>query len=268
LPIEIDQITLDFEEDASDPDDNIDPAWGAAAPVSQRGDLWELGHHRVLCGDARRAEDLGRLMGNERAAMAFLDPPYNVRVRDMVGRGKAKHAEFGMASGELSRPDFVDFLKATLVQAATFSRDGAVHFVCGLRHVGELVEAGGDVYSEMLNLVVWAKTNAGQGSFYRSQHELIGVFRAGKEPHLNNVELGRHGRSRSNVWRYAGVNTFRAGRLEELRSHPTVKPVAMVADGAEGLHPAVRHRDRLFRRLGNDHPGGGTRRAASLHTRG
>jgi hypothetical protein len=163
--------------------------------------------------------------------MAFLDPPYNVRVRDIVGRGQIKHSEFAMASGELSRTGFVEFLKQSLAVAAAVSRDGAVHFVCmDWRHLGELLEAGGLVYDEMVNLVVWAKTNAGQGSFYRSAHELVGVFRVGKAAHLNNVELGRHGRSRSNVWHYAGVNTFRAGRLDELKCHPTVKPVALVAD--------------------------------------
>jgi DNA modification methylase len=163
--------------------------------------------------------------------MAFLDPPYNVRVRDIVGRGQIKHAEFAMASGELSRAEFVEFLQQSLAAVAAASRDGAVHFVCmDWRHLSELLEAGGAVYNEMLNLVVWAKTNAGQGSFYRSAHELVGVFRVGETAHLNNVELGRHGRSRSNVWHYAGVNTFRAGRLDELQCHPTVKPVALVAD--------------------------------------
>jgi DNA modification methylase len=189
-----------------------------------------LGHHRILCGDARKEDDLGFLMGEARAAMAFLDPPYNVRVRDIVGRGRVKHAEFAMASGELSRAEFVAFLQVTLTAAAAVSRD-AVHFVCmEWRHIGELLEAGGSVYDEILNLVTWVKSNAGQGSFYRSQHELIGVFRVGEEPHLNNVQLGRHGRSRSNVWHYAGVNTFRAGRLADLECHPTVKPVTLVAD--------------------------------------
>ena len=230
-PVEIDQITADFEDDPSDPADTIDPRWAAAASVTKPGDLWELGRHRILCGDARGADDLARLMGGAQAAMAFLDPPYNVRVRDIVGRGRAKHTEFAMASGELSRSDFVEFLKSTLAAAAAVSRDGAVHFVCmDWRHIGELLEAGGAVYGDVLNLAVWVKSNAGQGSFYRSQHELIGVFRVGEKPHLNNVELGRHGRSRSNVWHYAGVNTFRAGRLDELQSHPTVKPVSLVAD--------------------------------------
>jgi DNA modification methylase len=230
-PVEIDQLTADFEEDSSDPADAIDPEWAKTTPVTKPGDLWELGNHRILCGDARGAEDLARLMGGTQAAMAFLDPPYNVRVRDIVGRGRVKHTEFAMASGELSRTDFVAFLNSALAAAAGVSRGGGVHFVCmDWRHIGELLEAGGAVYGETLNLAVWVKSNAGQGSFYRSQHELIGVFRVGEGPHLNNVELGRYGRSRSNVWHYAGINTFRAGRLDELKSHPTVKPVALVAE--------------------------------------
>jgi len=129
--------------------------------------------------------------------------------------GRVKRTKFAMASGELSRADFVEFLKSTLAASAAVSRDGAVHFVCmDWRHIGELLEAGGAVYGDVLNLAVWVKSNAGQGAFYRSQHELIGVFHVGEEPHLNNVELGRHGRSRSNVW----------------QSHPTVQPVELVAD--------------------------------------
>jgi DNA modification methylase len=230
-PVEIDQIATDFEEDLSDPADAVDLAWTTATPVTKPGDLWQLGRHRLLCGDARSADDIIRLLKGGRAAMAFLDPPYNVRIRNIVGRGQIKHSEFAMASGELSRAGFVEFLKQSLTAVATVSRDGAVHFVCmDWRHLAELLEAGGAIYDEMLNLVVWAKSNAGQGSFYRSAHELIGVYRVGKAPHLNNIELGRHGRSRSNVWHYAGVNTFRAGRLDELKCHPTVKPVALVAD--------------------------------------
>jgi DNA modification methylase len=229
-PVEIDQIAIDFEEDTSDPADTVESEW-LAASVSKPGDIWSLGEHRLLCGDARNVDDLDRLMSGQRAAMGFLDPPYNVRIRGVVGRGQVRHSEFAMASGEMSRTDFTAFLEETLGTAARVSREGAVHFVCmDWRHVGELIEVGHEVYGEMLNLVVWAKTNAGQGSFYRSQHELIGVFRVGEAKHLNNVELGRHGRSRSNVWHYAGVNTFRAGRMDELTVHPTVKPVAMIAD--------------------------------------
>jgi len=230
-PVEIDQIATDFEADPSDPADTVDPGWTNGALLSAPGDLWKLGEHYLLCGDARKPGDLVQLMGEARAAMAFLDPPYNVRVRDIVGRGQIKHGEFAMASGELSRASFVEFLKHSLTAATSVSRDGAVHFVCmDWRHLGELREAGDAVYDEMLNLVVWVKTNGGQGSFYRSQHEHVGVFRVGEAAHLNNIELGRHGRSRSNVWHYAGVNTFRAGRLDELKCHPTVKPVALVAD--------------------------------------
>jgi DNA modification methylase len=230
-PVEIDQIAIDFEEDTSDPADTVESEWLAASVVSKPGDIWELGEHRLVCGDARNAGDIDRLMSGKRAAMAFLDPPYNVRVKSIVGRGRIKHAEFAMASGEMSPCQFAAFLKETLGNATGVSRDGAVHYVCiDWRHVGELIEVGREVYGDLLNLVVWVKTNAGQGSFYRSQHELIGVFRVGESNHLNNIELGRHGRSRSNVWHYAGVNTFRAGRMDELAAHPTVKPVGMVAD--------------------------------------
>ena len=264
-PVEIDQLTADFEDDSSDPDDVADPAWVTAAAVSRPGDLWQLGRHRLLCGDARKADDLARVMGDARAAMAFLDPPFNRRVCDIIGRGRVKHAEFAMASGELDREDFVSFLRITLAEAAAVSRDGAVHFVAmDWRHIGDLIEAGQIVYGEMLNLIAWVKTNAGQGSFYRSRHELIGVFKVGAEPHLNNVELGRHGRSRSNVWHYAGVNTFRAGRLDELKSHPTVKPVALVADA---MREAGGHCARQLRRIWHDHSRGGAGWSAGLHAR-
>jgi DNA modification methylase len=230
-PAEIDQLQTDFEAEASDPQDSIEPNWFEMAAVSKPGDLWQLGNHRLMCADARCGDDVCALMAGCRADMGFLDPPYNLSIAGVVGRGKTKHNEFAMASGEMSSPDFVRFLGTVLDAAAAASRDGAVHFVCmDWRHIGELLEAAKSIYGATLNLVVWAKTNAGQGSFYRSAHELIGVFRVGESAHLNNIELGRHGRSRSNVWHYAGVNAFRAGRMDELRSHPTAKPVALVAD--------------------------------------
>jgi DNA modification methylase len=229
--VEIDQLVTDFEENAADPQDSIDSTWLKDRVVSKPGDLWLLGPHKVLCGDARSATDIARLMAHCRADMAFLDPPYNVRIGGVVGRGRTKHAEFAMASGEMSSVDYVRFLGITLDAAASVSRDGALHYVCtDWRHIAELMAAAKAVYADAVNVVAWVKSNAGQGSFYRSQHELIGVFRVGKAPHLNNVELGRHGRSRSNVWHYAGVNSFRAGRMEELRSHPSAKPVALMAD--------------------------------------
>jgi len=157
---EIDQLAADFEEDSGDPADTLDPTWATAPFVTQSGDLWNLGHHRLLCADARSEGHLTRLIGRHPAAMAFLDPPYNIRVRDIVGRGQIKHAEFSMASGDLSHAEFVDFLNSTLSAAASVSQDGAVHFVCiDWRHVSELLEAGNKVYGALLNLAVWVKSN-------------------------------------------------------------------------------------------------------------
>jgi DNA methylase len=190
-PVEIDQLAIDFDDDRSDPAEDVNPEWLASQPVTTSGDLWQLGNHRLLCGDARDADTIHRLMDGDRAAMAFLDPPYNVRVRDIVGRGERKHQEFAMASGELSRERFVDFLIKSLDAAAAVSRNGALHYVCmDWRHIGELIEAARAIYHEMINLAVWVKTNGGMGSLYRSQHELIGIFRVGDAPHVNNVELG------------------------------------------------------------------------------
>jgi hypothetical protein len=230
-PAEIDALHADFGDAARDPADEIhDDCMGGPA-VTQASDLWRLGKHRLLCGDARNPDDLTRLLGGERAHMEFFDPPYNVEVRKIVGRGRVKHREFAMASGEMTPDEFIEFLKTTLGAAANVSVGGAVHFACiDWRHIEELIAAGRSVFGAMLNLIAWVKTNAGQGSFYRSQHELIGVFRVGAAPHLNTIELGRHGRNRTNVWNYPGANTFRAGRLDDLRAHPTVKPVAMIAD--------------------------------------
>ena len=193
--VEIDQLVTDFEDDAADPQDGIEPKWLKDYAVSKPGDLWVLGPHKLLCGDARSATDIARLMAHCRADMAFLDPPYNVRIGGVVGRGKTKHSEFAMASGEMSSADYVRFLGATLNAAASVSRDGALHYVCtDWRHIAELMAAAKPVYGDTINIAVWVKSNAGQGSFYRSQHEFVGVFRVGQAPHLNNVELGRHGR--------------------------------------------------------------------------
>jgi DNA modification methylase len=228
-PAEFDALVADFANSERDPADEI-PTIETIA-VSRNNDVWALGDHRLVCGDAANDGHASALMGCERASMVFADPPYNVQVASVVGRGKIKHREFASASGEMSRDEFTRFLVSTLSLTARYSREGSIHFVCmDWRHLSEALAAGSEVYSELKNLIVWAKTNAGQGSFYRSQHELILAFKNGQGPHQNNIELGRHGRSRSNVWTYAGVNSFRAGRLDELSIHPTVKPVALVAD--------------------------------------
>jgi DNA modification methylase len=229
-PAEIDALAVDFIDPEQDPADES-PAPGNTKAISQIGDLWVLGPHRLLCGDACDDSALRQLMGRELGAMLFADPPYNVRIGATVGRGNIKHREFAHASGEMSPAQFIDFLTKWMRLAARYSEDGSIHYVCiDWRHLAEMLAAGNEVYSELKNVVVWAKTNAGQGSFYRSQHELIFVFKNGDAPHQNNVELGKHGRNRSNVWTYAGVNTFRASRMDELSVHPTVKPVALVAD--------------------------------------
>jgi DNA modification methylase len=225
-----DAIVSDHRDASSEPDDIPPPLRKRA--ISRHGDLWLLGSHAILCGDARSEANLKRLLMGSSAKMVFADPPYNVPVKGHVsGRGRARHEEFAFASGKMTSAEFVEFLKMTLDNAARVSVDGAVHYVCmDWRHVVELFAAGRAVYAAILNLCVWVKTNGGQGSFYRSQHELIGVFRVGAASHQNNVEMGRHGRSRSNVWHYAGVNSFGSGRKEALEMHPTVKPVALVAD--------------------------------------
>jgi ParB-like chromosome segregation protein Spo0J len=226
---EIDLLLADMGPSRPEPEDAI-PAVPEIA-VTRRGDLWFLGKHRLLCGDSRRPADFELAMSGARAATVFTDPPYNLRMRAIGGRGRIQHPEFGFASGEMSQPEFRTFLSQTLGNASRVSAQGAVHFVCiDWRHISDLIEVGRELYGDMLNLVVWNKTSPGQGSFYRSQHELIGIFRVGEEPHRNNVELGRFGRNRSNVWTYAGVNTFGKGRMEALAAHPTVKPVALVAD--------------------------------------
>jgi DNA modification methylase len=228
-PAEIDALLGDLVDREQDPADELPVL--AKQPVSRTGDLWVLGPHRLLCADARQGRDVRKLMGGECAAMVLTDPPYNVPISSVQGRGKIRHREFLAASGEMSREEFVRFLTDCLSLAAKHSADGSIHFVfINWRHCGEMLTAGEQVYAELKNLVVWVKTNAGQGTFYRSQHELVFVFKNGGAPHINNFELGQHGRSRSNVWTYAGVNTFRPGRLDDLSSHPTVKPVALVAD--------------------------------------
>jgi DNA modification methylase len=215
---------------ADDPDDEVIPAV-RTAPRSKPGDIWILGDHRVGCGDGRDAEFLQRVVGDgARVDAAFLDPPYNVRIGGhAVAAGS--HREFAMASGEMTEVEFRAFLTNTLGAAATVSRDGAVHFVCmDWRHMDDVSVVGQQVYGERLNLCIWNKSNAGMGSLYRSKHEFVFIYRVGTAPHLNTVELGKHGRNRTNVWDYASVNSMRGSRREDLTLHPTVKPTGLVAD--------------------------------------
>src|SRR5262245_32830207 len=197
-----------------------------------RGDLWVLGGHRLFCGDARHRGSFEQLLQGEHAQLVFVDPPYNVPIRGHVsGKGRVKHREFAQASGEKTQAQFTKFLEECLGLLAEHTDDGSIHFVCtDWRHIDEMLTAGKRIYAEFKNLAVWNKTNAGMGSFYRSQHELIFVWKNGRGKHINNIDLGRHGRNRSNVWTYAGANCFGPDRSNELAMHPTVKPVALVAD--------------------------------------
>jgi len=201
-------------------------------PVSKRGDLWLLGEHRLLCGDALNQTDIDRLMSGAKARTVFSDPPYNVPINGHVcGLGKIKHREFKQASGEMSASEFTSFLVKSFDCTKSAMTDGGLAYICmDWRHVGEIITSGMSVFDEYKNLCIWTKSNGGMGSFYRSAHELVFVFKAGDKPHINNVQLGKFGRYRTNVWPYAGVNSFGASRSELLSIHPTVKPTALVAD--------------------------------------
>jgi DNA modification methylase len=234
---------IDVILSASDPDDEVIPPV-PAKPRTRPGDIWILGEHRVGCGDGRDAEYLQRVIGEGACVdAAFLDPPYNVRIGGhAVAAGS--HREFAMASGEMSEAQFRTFLADTLGAAARLSRDGAVHFVCmDWRHMDSVSAVGSAIYGERLNLCVWNKSNAGMGSLYRSKHELIFVYRVGTAPHLNTVELGKHGRNRTNVWDYASVNSMRGSRRDDLSLHPTVKPTGLVADAIQDV---TRHGDLVL----------------------
>ena len=204
----------------------------AAEAVTRMGDVWVLGRHRLVCGDAREAADYARLLGDERVDMVFTDPPYNVPIDGHVcGSGRIRHREFAMGVGEMSQDTFTGFLADALKPMAANCRDGAIAFVCmDWRHMTELLNAGAEVFSELKNLCVWNKTNGGMGTFYRSKHELVFVYKVGAAPHTNTFGLGDTGRYRTNVWDYAGISSMGSTRAEDLAMHPTVKPVAMVAD--------------------------------------
>lgn len=251
LKIELDELfamDLDFQVEVTGFDildlDRLDKPAKEAKPevvppvdlerpvISQPGDLWQLGEQRLFCGSALDEASYQQLLGDERAQLVVTDPPYNVKIDGNVsGLGAVKHDEFLMASGEMTEKEFTVFLHDSLARMVAFSTDGAIHFVfMDWRHVGELTAGATGLYSEQKNLIVWNKTNAGMGTFYRSKHELIFAYKVGKAGHINNFGLGGGGRYRTNVWDYPGANTFRRGRMNDLFAHPTVKPLALVVD--------------------------------------
>jgi DNA modification methylase len=223
----------DPPETDADPADVV-PEVPTSPPLSNIGDIWSLGRHRLLCGSALDGAAFAALMGEDRAATAITDPPYNVRIDGHAsGLGAIHHRPFPMASGEMDRAEFTAFLAKAFHNLAAFSVDGSLHYIfMDWRHAEELLAAGREPYGELKNLCIWVKDNAGMGSLYRSQHELVFVFKHGRQGHRNNVQLGQFGRNRSNVWHYPGVNSFaRCGEEGNLLAlHPTVKPVALIAD--------------------------------------
>jgi DNA modification methylase len=231
-PAEVDIIIEGIGDESEQPENSV-PETASGPAVSRLGDVWTLGKHTLVCGDSTDAATYKLLrMDNDKAEFVFTDPPYNVKLDGNVsGLGRVKHREFAMASGEMSEDQFTTFLSDTYALLCRHSTDGSIHQICmDWRHIREMLAAGDANYSELKNVCIWNKTNAGMGTFYRSKHEMVFIWKNGSAPHLNTFELGQHGRHRTNVWDYDGVNTMRAGRLDELAMHPTVKPVAMVAD--------------------------------------
>lgn len=236
-PVEID-MTMSLEEPSSAVIEDAPPAVDPeAVAVTRSGDLWVLGGNRVLCGDARDPAAMVSLFDGQTAQMVISDPPYNVRiVGNVSGLGANHHREFAMASGEMTSPQFTDFLADFLTAACPVLADGAILFICmDWKHLPELFAATGRVGLTPMNLCVWAKTNAGMGTFYRSQHEMVLAVKKGTAPHINNFELGKKGRSRSNLWTYRGMNVPGKERDGLLKLHPTVKPVALVADAIKDV---------------------------------
>jgi DNA modification methylase len=229
---EMGEIDVRLRASADEDEDEIPRVDQRSPAITKTGDVWVLDQHRIVCDDALKAETYTRLLGDELAQMIFTDPPWNVPIEGHVsGLGAVKHAEFAMASGEMSSAEFQTFLATTLGHAGLHAVDGSLHFVClDWRHIKELLGATADLYTEMKNLCIWNKSNAGMGSLYRSKHELVFVFKKGKAPHINNIELGRFGRNRTNVWEYPGQNTLNNSAKGKLSLHPTCKPVGLVAD--------------------------------------
>jgi len=229
---ECDMVLASARPAGKNPEDDQIPEIEPTRTFAKRNDLWILDGHHLLCGDARQPGSFATLMACTRAHLVFIDPPYNVKIRGPVsGKGRVKHGEFAEASGEMTPAQYQKFLEDSFALLAKNSADGAIHFICiDWRHIDPMIGAGRRVYRELKNVVVWNKTNAGLGSFYGSQHELIFVWKNGRGKHSNNIQLGKHGRNRTNVWTYAGANSFGSSRQSDLAMHPTVKPVALVAD--------------------------------------
>lgn len=228
--VELDVLSTD-DRPIADPKANNVPYIPESEIVTRPGDVWCIGDHRIICGNSLNAETFETLLGTRQADMVLQDPPYNVKISGHVcGSGNVRHKEFQMASGEMSTDEFTQFLRKNFDLCAKYSRPGALQYnFMDWRHMGEILSAGNDAFSGLINICVWCKSSGGMGSLYRSQHELCFIFKNGKEAHVNNVHLGKNGRYRTNVWQYAGVNAF-GWHKADIKMHPTVKPVEMLKD--------------------------------------
>ena len=233
----LDERSLVIDIDGEAAAEDACPKPSGEPPVSRAGDVWLMGGHRVICGSALEKSCYAALMRDERATMVFADVPYNVPIKGHVsGLGRHQHKEFAMASGEMSEAEFTTFLRSAFEPMTAYAEQGSIHFLCiDWRHIGELMAAANGAYTELKNMAVWCKPNGGMGALYRSRHELVFIYKHGTAPHLNMVQLGRHGRNRTNVWEYAGQTSFHRDRDTELAAHPTVKPVALVADAIKDV---------------------------------
>src|SRR4051794_28946579 len=225
--VEIDYL---LETDEIDPEPTV-PKPDAIA-ISRLGDIWCLDHHRVGCGDALQVRLVDEVLGGVKLSVAFIDPPYNIPIDGFAsGNGAIRHRDFAMASGEMSEGQFTGFLAQALSVLRSHLKAGSPLYVfMDWRHIFELLSAARSIGLELLNLCVWAKTTPGLGSFYRSQHELVAVFKAGEGELRNNLALSGKRRNRSNLWTYRGLNSFGDDRDELVKLHPTVKPVALIGD--------------------------------------
>jgi DNA modification methylase len=211
-----------------DLDDDISPK--ATASFVRHGEIYALGSHRIICGDSLDPAIWQVLMDGEVARSCFTDPPYNVKIQGHV-TSSGQHGEFAMASGEMSQSEFEQFLSVVLINVRASLVDGGTAFVCmDHAHLLELLRAGEQVFEERLNICMWDKGRGGMGALYRSQYECVAVFKNGSAPHLNNVALGKNGRDRTNVWSFPGMIGTGKGKRKARELHPTVKPVALVAE--------------------------------------
>ena len=197
-------------------------------PVSREGDLWQCGPHRIRCGDSSDPAVIEELVDGAPIQQIVVDPPYNLPTKAFSKSGL--HGNFAQGAGEMNNEAFVRFLQRFLLAAQPHLADGAlIYAFMDWKHILELILAARGLQLEYKQLLVWAKASPGMGAFYRSSHELVGVFKYGRGPHRNNIQLGVYGRNRSNVLSYPGVMGS-GGRKKAVAMHPSVKNVALIAD--------------------------------------